>query len=844
VYSRRRSAIHNLTRDEARRRAELIEVQRYAVELDLTTGADTFRSVTEIRFGCHQPGADSFVEILAPAVHRIELNGQQINPGPIDCDRIELCGLAESNALTVEADCGYSRTGEGLHRFVDPADGEVYLYSQSFLYDAHRIFACFDQPDLKAIFELTVTAPPEWVCVSNAAVERSGDAHWVFTPTLPISTYLTALVAGPYAAVHDRHGDIDLGIYCRRSLREHLDPAEILQVTKASFDFYSRVFDYPYAFGKYDQLFVPEFNAGAMENPGAVTFRDELLFRSKVTDAARQQRAETIAHEMAHMWFGDLVSMRWWDDLWLNESFATYMSYPMLIEGTRFTNAWTTFCNQWKAAGYRADQLPSSHPISPDVDDTDSALLNFDGISYGKGAAVLKQLVAWVGWEAFVTGVRAYFRRHEFTNTTLADLLAALEPASGRDLGGWAAAWLQTAGANTLRPAVAVVDGHYTAVAIEQEAPPEHPTLRPHRIAIGLYDHCADGLVRRQRVELDLSGPRTEVAELVDVAQPDLLLVNDDDLSYAKIRLDERSLGTVLGHIGQIRESLPRTLCWDAAWDMTRDGELATRDFVRLVAGGVARESDIGVVQSLLAKARTATDCYADPAYRPELLHSLAELSARLLDTAEPGSDAQLAHARAFAAAATAEEVARVQALLDGGAVPTGLAVDTDLRWHLLQRLAVLGVVSAAEIDAELGRDRTAAGEQQAATARAARPDPAAKAAAWAAMVDSDTLSNRLVSSTAYGFWQPEQLELGRPYVDRYFEALAQVWRTRTPEIARLLTTQLYPSLLVEPATLDRTDAYLATGDAPAGLQRLLSERRDDVARALRARGCDRAAAT
>jgi len=668
AYSRRRPAIHNLTRAEARRRAALIEVQRYAVELNLTTGPETFRSVTEIRFGCGEPGADSFAEILAPALHRIELNGREIDLAAIDGDRIVLHGLAGSNVLTVVADCAYSRTGEGLHRFVDPADGEVYLYSQSFLYDAHRIFACFDQPDLKAIFELTVTAPPEWVCVSNAAVESCGDGHWLFTPTPPISTYLTAIIAGPYAAVHDRLGDIELGVYCRQSLREHLDRDEIFQVTKASFEYYSRVFDYPYAFGKYDQLFVPEFNAGAMENPGAVTFRDELVFRSKVTDAARQQRAETIAHEMAHMWFGDLVSMRWWDDLWLNESFATYLSYRAVVEGTRFTNAWTTFCSHWKAAGYRADQLPSSHPISPDVVDTDGALLNFDGISYGKGAAVLKQLVAWVGWEAFVTGVRAYFREHEFANTNLADLMTALEPASGRDLGGWATAWLQTAGVNTLRPAVTVTDGSYSAVAIEQEAPAEHPTLRPHRVAIGLYDLGADGLVRRQRVELDLSGPRTEVAELAGAAQADLLLVNDDDLTYAKIRLDTRSLTTVLGHIGEIRESLPRTLCWDAAWDMTRDGELATRDFVRLVAGGVAAENDIGVVQSLLGKARTATNFYADPAYRPQLLHSLAGLSARLLATAEPGSDVQLAHARAFAAAATGEqEVATVRALLDGG---------------------------------------------------------------------------------------------------------------------------------------------------------------------------------
>ncbi len=838
--------MHNLTRAEAQRRAELLDVHRYAVELDLTTGEEVFHSVTQVWFGCREPGADSFAEILAPEVHSITLNGRELDPATtVDGDRIALHGLAEANLLTVVADCAYSRTGEGLHRFVDPADGAVYLYSQAFLYDEHRIFACFDQPDLKAVFELTVTAAPEWTCISNSAVAEASSGRWSFAPTPPVSTYFIVLAAGPYAVVHDRHGDIDLGVYCRRSLEQHLDAGEILEVTKAAFDFYHRTFDYPYAFGKYDQLFVPEFNAGAMENPGAVTIRDEYVFRSKVTDAARQVRAETIAHEMAHMWFGDLVSMRWWDDLWLNESFATYMSYPTLVQATRFTNAWTTFCNSWKAWGYRADQLPSTHPISADVVDTDSALLNFDGISYGKGAAVLKQLVAWVGWEAFVTGIRRYFRDHEFANTSLGDLLVALEKASGRDLGAWSEQWLRTAGVNTLRPAVQVSAGAYTAVAIEQEAPAEHPTLRPHRIAIGLYDRSEAGLVRRQRVECDVVGARTEVPELAGVRQPDLLLVNDDDLTYAKIRYDERSLRTVLHHIGEIRESLPRTLCWNAAWDLTRDGELPTSDYVALVVAAVSAEDDIGVVQSLLTNARNAADSYVDPDHRSTLLSSLASRSSEIMSAAEPGSDVQLAHTRAFTLAARDdEEVAAVRAILDGGAVPVGLEVDTEMRWHLLQRLVVLGAAGEAEIDAELAHDQTAAGEQQAATARAARPEPSAKAAAWAALIDSDTLSNRLVTSTASGFWQRDHLELGRPYVDRYFDALADLWRTRTSEIAHQLTTLLYPALLVEPETLERTDAFLATDGLPTGLRRLLSERHDEVARALRAQACDRSATT
>ena len=841
---------NNIHRDEARERARLISVASNTVDLDLTTGDATFRSTAVIRFDCREPGAGTHVNLTAPAVQEVTLNGTALDPDAVfDGNRITLDTLAAANELRVVADCLYMRTGEGLHRFVDPVDDEVYLYTQFETFDAHRMYACFDQPDLKAVFELAVTAPRSWQVVSNMAPVGDPDpagaesSVWRFVPTPKMSTYITALIAGSYAVVRDRHGDIDLGIYCRQSLAEHLDADELFTVTKQGFDFFEREFDYAYPFGKYDQLFVPEFNAGAMENAGAVTFLEDYIFRSKVTDAAYERRAETVLHEMAHMWFGDLVTMRWWDDLWLNESFATYMSHLTVSEVTRFTNAWTTFCNSWKGYGYRADQLPSTHPISADVVDTDSALLNFDGISYGKGAAVLKQLVAWVGREEFLAGVRAYFRDHEFANTTLADLLAALEKASGRDLAAWAAAWLRTAGVNTLRPAVQVSAGAYTYVAVEQEAPVEHPTLRPHRVGIGLYDLSTEGLVRRQRLEIDIDGARTEVSELAGVRQPDLLLVNDDDLTYAKIRLDERSLATVLEHAGEIRESLPRTLCWNAAWDMTRDAELPARDYVRLVVAGVAAEDDIGVAQSLLANARNAANFYADPAYRPELLRSLAELSRGRMCAAEPGSDVQLTSARAFTlAATTGDEVAAVQAMLDGTAVPSGLSIDAELRWHLLLRLVDLGAAGDSEIDAELDRDRTATGEQQAAAARAGRPEAAAKAAAWAALVDSNALSNRLVTSTAGGFWRSEQLALCRPYVDRYFAALAQIWRTRTPEIARQLTTLLYPSLLVEPATLARTDVHLSTADLPTGLRRLLGEHRDDVARALRARACDSAA--
>ena len=843
---------NNLRRDEARERARLLAVTSYDVELDLTAdagetpGETTFRSRTVISFACTEPGAATHIDLTAPSLVSATLNG--VAQTAFDGNRLQLRDLAAVNELVVEADCAYMRTGEGLHRFVDPVDAGVYLYSQFETFDAHRMFACFDQPDLKAVFRFVVRAPRGWVVVSNGApLDRPAPAEpgtWRFAETPRMSTYITALIAGPYASVHDEHDGIPLGIYCRASLAEHLKPEDLFTVTKQGFDFYHRVFGYTYPFGKYDQLFVPEFNAGAMENAGAVTFLEDYVFRSKVTDAAYERRAETVLHELAHMWFGDLVTMRWWDDLWLNESFASYMSVLCLVDATRYTNGWTTFANSEKTWAYRQDQLPSTHPIAADIIDIEAVKVNFDGITYAKGASVLKQLVAWVGQDAFLAGLRTYFVKHEYGNTELADLLTELEAASGRDLSGWSAEWLETAGCNTLRAAFETDgDGAFTSFSLIQEAPAGWPTLRSHRVAVGLYDLVDGRLVRVHREELDVVGAKTEVPRLVGRRQPDLVLVNDDDLTFAKIRLDDRSLATVTGHIGDFAESLPRALCWAAAWDMTRDAELPARDYLALVRGGIRGETDIGVVQSLLRQAQSALTLFADPAWAPTGRAALAGAAYDAVQAAEPGSDLQLAWVRALGTLATTDvQLALLAGLLDGSASLPGLTVDADLRWHLLQRLVVVGRASEAEIEAELLRDPTAAGQRNAASARAARPTPEAKAEAWRLAVEDESLPNAVQAAVISGFWQAEQIELLRGYVEPYFAAVGQVWATRTAEMAQQVVVGLYPTLLVSPSVVKRTDAYLAAGNVAPAPARMLLEARDGVVRALRARARDAAA--
>ncbi|MGQ0624563.1 MAG: aminopeptidase N [Sporichthyaceae bacterium] len=854
----------NLTREEAAARADRLDAHAYAIELDLTPGSTpedgTYRSTTVLQFSASGSAA-TFIDLQAPAVLEISLNGRSLDPGThFDGDRISLPELAAENTLRVVADWAYMNTGEGLHRMIDPVDKSTYLYTQFEVADARRMYACFDQPDLKATFQLTVIAPLDWEVFSNTdtplpreVAGRPGAAAWAFAPTPPISTYITALVAGNYHVERSEYRGTDadgsavvipMAVACRHSLAQHLDSAEIFDVTRRGFDFFLDLFAQPYPFTKYDQLFVPEFNAGAMENAGCVTFLEDYVFRSKVTDAAYERRAETILHELAHMWFGDLVTMKWWDDLWLNESFATYISVLCQANATRWRNAWTTFANVEKTWAYRQDQLPSTHPIVADINDLEDVKVNFDGITYAKGASVLKQLVAYVGMDNFVAAIRTYFARHAWGNTTLADFLAALEEASGRDLTTWSAQWLQTSQMNVLRPAFEVGDdGAYSAFAITQSAPAEYPTLRSHRVAVGLYDLGEGTLTRRERIELDVAGPLTAVPDLVGTPTADLVLVNDDDLTYAKVRLDERSLATVGRHIGAIADSLPRTLCWSAAWDMTRDAELAARNYVDLVLRGVGGESDITVVQTLQRQAVAALHSFADPAYRPSGLRGLAHACHAFLQAAEPGSDLQLLWARTFAGIARdGEHLAVLSALLDGSSTLAGLTIDTDLRWALLTRLVSTGAADAGAVDRELDRDDTAAGQRNAAAALAARPTQSAKEEAWASVVEDDKLPNATQAAIIAGFMQAEQDEVLEPFAERYFAALPTIWEQRTHEIAQRIVTGLYPAFPISSKVVERTDRYLQECAPPPALRRLLLEARDGVQRALRAQECDRAA--
>ncbi|WP_432588281.1 aminopeptidase N [Streptomyces sp. HD1123-B1] len=851
----------NLTRDEAQQRARLLTVDSYEIDLDLSGAQEggTYRSVTSVRFDAAEAGAGTFIDLVAPTVHEVVLNGEALDAAEVFADsRIALPGLlAGRNELRVVATCAYTNTGEGLHRFVDPVDQQAYLYTQFEVPDARRVFASFEQPDLKATFRFTVTAPEGWTVISNSPMPEPKDNVWRFEPTPRISSYITALIVGPYHSVHSSYEkdgrSVPLGIYCRPSLAEFLDSDAIFAVTRQGFDWFEEKFDYPYPFAKYDQLFVPEFNAGAMENAGAVTIRDQYVFRSKVTDAAYETRAETILHELAHMWFGDLVTMEWWNDLWLNESFATYTSIACQAHapGSKWPHAWTTFANSMKTWAYRQDQLPSTHPIMAEIRDLDDVLVNFDGITYAKGASVLKQLVAYVGMEEFFTGVQAYFKRHAFGNTRLSDLLGALEETSGRDLKTWSKKWLETAGINVLRPEITTdATGTITSFAVRQEAPAlppgatGEPTLRPHRIAIGLYDLDATGkLVRSERIELDVDGERTEVEGLTGTKRPAVILLNDDDLSYAKVRLDPDSLAVVTEHLGDFEASLPRALCWASAWDMTRDGELATRDYLSLVLSGIAKESDIGVVQSLHRQVKLALELYAAPDWRPTGLTAWTEATLAHLRAAAPGSDHQLAWARAFAATArTDAQLDLVAGLLDGTETIDGLAVDTELRWTLLERLAATGRADEAAVAAELERDKTSAGERHAATARAARPTPEAKAEAWASVVESDKLPNAVQEAVIGGFVQTDQRELLAPYTERYFATVKEIWNSRSHEMAQQIAVGLYPALQVSQDTLDATDAWLASADPTPALRRMVTESRAGVERALKARAADAAA--
>ncbi len=845
----------NLTRTEARRRAAFLTTDSYDIRLDLTQGPETFLTETTLRFTASE-ARETFVDLIAKRVHEIELNGELLSDAAsrFDGARVKLPALTEGeNTVRILADGIYMNTGEGLHRFVDPVDDEVYLYTQFEVSDARRMFACFEQPDLKATFHLTVTAPAHWRVISIAATPEptvsekdSTVATWEFGPTERISTYLMALIAGNYqggeGSWRTRDGrEIPMGAYARASLAEHVDAQNVIDVTGAGIDFYEESFDCDFPFPKYDQVFVPEYNMGAMENPGAVTYVESYVFRSDVSDAIRERRDLTILHELAHMWFGDLVTMRWWDDLWLNESFAEYASTLASAERTRWTDAWTTFAVSEKAWAYNQDQLPSTHPIVADMVDLEAVETNFDGITYAKGASVLRQLVAYVGQEAFFEGLRAYFRTHAWGNTELKDLLVELEATSGRELASWSQLWLQTAGVNTLRPVLEQeADGTLTRFAIAQEAPAEHTTLRPHRLRVGGFSLEKDALVRTHEVELDVDGPLTEVPQLTG-KRADLWLLNDGDLTYAKVRLDPRSLEVAMEHLRDLDDPLARTLLWSAAWDMVRDAELPSRRFQQLVLTNIDREESSSVVRTLLSQLETVAGRYAAEGDRAARTAGAADALWELAGSAPAGSDAQLQFLEAFARLASTEQHREILAgLLDGSRTLEGRTIDTDLRWKLVIALSALGGIDAAGIDEVLAKDDTQSGRKSAMTAKAAQPTAEAKSEAWRLTVEQDELPNESLTAVVQGFNRVLDPALIAPYQERYFSMLQKVWDSRSNEIANRLAQGYFPDSHGDRSVLDRADGWLADHeDAPFGLRRVVVEGRDTVARAVRVRGAD-----
>ncbi|MEU5533249.1 aminopeptidase N [Streptomyces sp. NPDC020362] len=822
-----------ITRDEAQLRAQLLDVHRYTIELDLTTGDETFDSRTVIRFSARSDG-DTFVELKPAELRAVTLDGQPLDPESFHDDRLPLKNLtAGEHELCVDAVMRYSRTGEGMHRFTDPTDGETYVYTQLFLDDVQRVFAAFDQPDLKAVFDLTVTAPQGWTVLANGITEHLGEGRWKAAPTPLISTYLVAVAAGPWHSVRTEHRGLPFGIHCRRSLAPHLDAdtEEILEVTRACFDRYHEKFEEPYPFDSYDQAFVPEFNAGAMENPGLVTFRDEFVYRSAVTDTERQTRAMVIAHEMAHMWFGDLVTLKWWDDIWLNESFAEYMGYQTTLEATRFTEPWVEFGVTRKAWGYDADQRPSTHPVAPEaVDDTAAALLNFDGISYAKGASALRQLVAWLGEKDFLAGINIHFQRHKFANATLADFIDSLAAATERDVHAWADAWLSTTGVDTLTPAMKSANGACTLTV-------DRAGSRPHRVSVGLYDRdlTDEGrLVLRERIGLDV--PQTDPQPIGK--RPALLLLNDGDLTYAKVRFDGESFESIRAALSGLPDPLTRAVVWNALRDAVRDGELPPSAYLETARTHLPLETDLALVQGVLAFASAhVADRYLRPEDRPAALATLTALCRDLLRRTEDGDNPglRLIAVRHFVDVAAHPDA--IAAWLADGTVPGGPELDPDLRWRILGRLAVLGATDEAAIAAELDRDPSATGQEGAATCRAALPDLQAKRAAWEAMFTGDDLSNYLFTATARGFWQPEQADLVREYVPRYYEDVVALAARRGPAIAAAAGRWAFPQHAVDAEHLALGEACLREADPVVALRRRLVDELDDLARALRVRG-------
>ncbi|MCI1219573.1 MAG: aminopeptidase N [Bifidobacterium sp.] len=857
----------NLTRVEAEERAGIVSSPiHYVVSLDLTTGPKTFGSHTVLSFDA-TPGSETFLDLIADSVTTITCNGESLDPRNAYVDsRIALTKLQKHNEVIVDALCRYSNTGEGLHRSVDPSDGNIYLYSQFEVPDARRVYAVFDQPDLKAVFDFTVLAPQSWIVTSNMPVASSeavqgesaegtlgdhpaeGIKRWTFEPTPTMSSYLTAICAGPYAQWHTEYANEDgrtvpMAMYCRQALKDALDKdvEYLFDITKKGFAFYAKTWDVPYPYAKFDQIYVPEYNAGAMENIGMVTIRDAYLFESKVSDAMVERRVVTVLHELAHMWFGDLVTMKWWNDLWLNESFAEFMSTLCTAEATQWHDSWATFTSGEKSWALNQDQLSTTHPIVAPINDLHDTEVNFDGITYAKGASVLKQLVAYVGREQFFTGINRYLTKHQYGNATLADLLTELESASGRDLKAWSAQWLERSGINTIAAEVTTAaDGTITGMVLKQSAPAEHPVLRAHRLAIGFYDADATGsIVRVERFELDVEGERTEVPQVVGRKRPAFILVNDDDLTYTKLRFDADSLEFAAANLYRFDDALARATIWLSLWDMTRDAQFPAERFVDLSLNMLSTEHEATTFRYAISILRATVMHYVAADRSAQIAQHAAAQIWQLASDAQPGSDEQFQLVSAYLGygkVGDAEFAKNAQGLLDGSIKLDGLPIDNNLRWSIIHALAVANLIDEAGIDAQLARRETTENREFAYGARAARSTQEAKEWAWDQALHNDGLTNSQLEKVSLGFSQADA-ELAAPYVGRYFETVDWIWEHKTFHMAEGLINFLYPSY-ADPARLVADGArWLETHpDADRALRHLISANVETSQRTLKVR--------
>ncbi|MFS3130458.1 aminopeptidase N [Nocardioides sp. Bht2] len=793
------------------RRALLDELD-YEVQLDLLDAEEEFTSRTRIRFRSKR--GTTFLDLTPRAINAITLDGVAVDVDLVRNGRLPLDLSEGSHELVVEAVMAFRNDGEGLHLSRDPADDRRYVYGMSFMDAAPSIFACFDQPDLKAPYTFQVRAPKEWSVIGNAPGTQVEPGVWHFERSQPLSTYFVTLVAGPWHLITDEHDGIPLALSARQSIAEHLerDAEELLTVTKQCFDEFHRLFGIRYPFGNYHQAFVPEFNAGAMENPGCVTFRDPLIFTSKVTRGERIQRATTVAHEMAHQWFGNITTPRWWDDLWLNESFAEYMGNRVTADVTEFDDAWTH--NSWSRRqwGLIADQRPSTHPVAGNgAVDALAALQDFDGISYAKGSSILRQLNARLGDETFFAGVIDHLTQHRFGNATMADLFGAWERAGAGELTSFTEGWLRTAGPDTLHHDAAL--RALVRLPADVDRPPHD-----HTLSVALLD---GDTWRRESVEVTSAETPVPAAEAV--------VVDPDEETWALALADPASIDVLIGRNGGPNEPAIRAGLWNNVRSALHNAEVSPAQAIDLAAVTLVDEQVEDAFRSLVPwLLQKAVPLTRDPAAARARLHEAFRIRA---DSAEPGSTLQLGAMQGLISTASDVE------LLDGWrreiGLPDGVTLDLALRWRIIDRLAVLGAVDETELAAEFRVEPSTQAAVALAGAHAALPNPEAKAWAWLRFTGAEEATNYELAAIGAGLWAGTDLSHAAPYQDRYFDEIAALPAVHSGWVLGEVADAFFPIATLSPDALTRADALIAEPGLDLTVRRRLVDAADELRRRL-----------